>query len=73
MKLLPPQPFTLEGNHRAILLLHGFTRQYKRRQEIKAILNKQGYTCHAPMTGGHGVSPEEILKLWCKILVGRCY
>ncbi len=25
-------------------------------------LEKQGYTCHAPVYRGHGVEPEELLK-----------
>lgn len=66
MKLLPPQPFTLEGDHRAILLLHGFTGSTKDVKKLGQYLNKQGYTCHAPMYRGHGVSPEEILKYGAK-------
>lgn len=66
MKLLAPQPFTLEGDHRAVLLLHGFTGSTKDVKKLGQYLNKQGYTCHAPMYRGHGVSAEEILKYGAK-------
>lgn len=66
MKLLAPQPFTLEGDRRAVLLLHGFTGSTKDVKKLGQYLNKQGYTCHAPMYRGHGVSPEEILKYGAK-------
>lgn len=66
MKLLPPEPFTLEGDNRAILLLHGFTGSTKDVKKLGQFLNNHGYTCHAPMYRGHGVSPEEILKYGAK-------
>ncbi|AMW98938.1 MULTISPECIES: alpha/beta hydrolase [Rummeliibacillus] len=66
MKLLAPQPFTLKGDHRAVLLLHGFTGSTKDVKKLGQFLNKQGYTCHAPMYRGHGVSAEEILKYGAK-------
>ncbi|MBO2537717.1 MULTISPECIES: alpha/beta hydrolase [Rummeliibacillus] len=66
MKLLAPQPFTFEGDHRAVLLLHGFTGSTKDVKKLGQYLNKQGYTCHAPMYRGHGVSAEEILKYGAK-------
>ena len=66
MKLLAPQPFTLEGDRRAVLLLHGFTGSTKDVKKLGQYLNKQGYTCHAPMYRGHGLSAEEILKYGAK-------
>lgn len=66
MKLLAPQSFTLEGDRRAVLLLHGFTGSTKDVKKLGEYLNKRGYTCHAPMYRGHGVSPEEILKYGAK-------
>lgn len=66
MKLLAPQPFTLEGGKRAVLLLHGFTGSTKDVKKLGQFLNKRGYTCHAPMYRGHGVDPEEILNYGAK-------
>ncbi|GEK34587.1 alpha/beta hydrolase [Kurthia sibirica] len=66
MKLLAPKPFTIEGGKRAVLLLHGFTGSTKDVKKLGQFLNKKGYTCHAPMYRGHGVSPEEILRYGAK-------
>ncbi|GEK29991.1 carboxylesterase [Kurthia zopfii] len=66
MKLLAPKPFTIEGGKRAVLLLHGFTGSTKDVKKLGQFLNKRGYTCHAPMYRGHGVSPEEILRYGAK-------
>lgn len=66
MKLLAPKPFTIEGGKRAVLLLHGFTGSTKDVKKLGQYLNKRGYTVHAPMYRGHGVSPEEILRYGTK-------
>lgn len=66
MKLLAPKPFTMEGGKRAVLLLHGFTGSTKDVKKLGQFLNKQGYTVHAPMYRGHGVSAEEILRYGAK-------
>ncbi|MFJ7826385.1 alpha/beta hydrolase [Psychrobacillus sp. NPDC096623] len=61
MKVVAPKAFTLEGGQRAVLLLHGFTGSTKDVKKLGQYLHKRGYTCHAPMYRGHGVTPEELL------------
>ena len=61
MKVVAPKAFTLEGGKRAVLLLHGFTGSTKDVKKLGLYLHKRGYTCHAPMYRGHGVTPEELL------------
>lgn len=62
MKVVAPKAFTLEGGKRAVLLLHGFTGSTKDVKRLGQYLQKRGYTCHAPMYRGHGVTPEELLQ-----------
>ncbi|WP_100405393.1 alpha/beta hydrolase [Bacillus solitudinis] len=61
MKLVEPKPFTFEGGKRAVLLLHGFTGTTADVRMIGRFLQKQGYTCHAPLYKGHGVPPERLV------------
>ncbi|WP_342600978.1 alpha/beta fold hydrolase [Psychrobacillus sp. FSL H8-0483] len=62
MKVVAPKSFTFEGGKRAVLLLHGFTGSTKDVKKLGEYLQKRGYTCHAPMYRGHGVTPEELLE-----------
>lgn len=62
MKVVAPKAFTLEGGKRAVLLLRGFTGSTKDVKKLGQYLQKRGYTCHAPMYRGHGVTPEELLQ-----------
>lgn len=62
MKVVTPKSFTFEGGNRAVLLLHGFTGSTKEVKRLGEYLQKRGYTCHAPMYSGHGVTPEELLE-----------
>nr|AGK06470.1 EstOF4 [Cloning vector EstOF4His220LeuHistag] len=61
MKVVAPKPFTFEGGDRAVLLLHGFTGTTADVRMIGRHLQKEGYTCHAPLYKGHGVPPEELV------------
>ncbi len=61
MKVVTPKPFTFEGGDRAVLLLHGFTGTTADVRMLGRHLQKQGYTCHAPLYKGHGVPPEELV------------
>ncbi|WP_078392174.1 alpha/beta hydrolase [Shouchella patagoniensis] len=61
MKLVAPKPFTFEGGNRAVLLLHGFTGTTADVRMLGRFLQKEGYTCHAPLYRGHGVPPEELV------------
>ncbi|WP_053218692.1 alpha/beta hydrolase [Virgibacillus senegalensis] len=62
MKIKLPEPFTFEGGERAVLLLHGFTGHTADVRMLGRYLQKQGYTCHAPIYRGHGAPPEELIK-----------
>lgn len=62
MKVVAPKSLTFEGGKRAVLLLHGFTGSTKDVKRLGEYLQKRGYTCHAPMYSGHGVTPEELLQ-----------
>ncbi|RKQ35529.1 alpha/beta hydrolase [Oceanobacillus halophilus] len=62
MKIAQPKPFTFEAGPRAVLLLHGFTGHSADVRMLGRYLQKKGYTSHAPIYRGHGVSPEELLE-----------
>ncbi|AXF56253.1 alpha/beta hydrolase [Salicibibacter kimchii] len=63
MKIVPPKPFTFNGeNGRAVLLLHGFTGSTADVRMLGRFLQKNGYTTHAPLFPGHGVPPEQLLE-----------
>ncbi|WP_313890826.1 alpha/beta fold hydrolase [Psychrobacillus sp.] len=62
MKVVAPKSFTFIGGNRAVLLLHGFTGSTKDVKRLGEYLQKRGFTCHAPMYKGHGVTPEELLQ-----------
>lgn len=62
MKIKQPQPFTFEAGKRAVLLLHGFTGHSADVRMLGRYLQKQGYTCHAPIYRGHGAPPEELIQ-----------
>lgn len=61
MKIVTPKPFTFEGGKRAVLLLHGFTGNTADVRMLGRYLEKNGYTCHAPLYKGHGVPPEQLV------------
>lgn len=62
MRIIPPKPFTFKAGKRAVLLLHAFTGNTADVRMLGRYLQKQGYTCHAPLYKGHGVPPEELVK-----------
>ncbi|NEU30134.1 carboxylesterase [bacterium LRH843] len=75
MKVVAPKPFTFEGGKRAVLLLHGFTGTTADVRMLGRYLQKQGYTCHAPLYEGHGVPPEKLVQTgpedwWGKVAEG---
>ncbi|ARK32011.1 alpha/beta hydrolase [Halalkalibacter krulwichiae] len=78
MKVVAPKPFTFEGGKRAVLLLHGFTGTTADVRMLGRYLQKQGYTCHAPLYKGHGVPPEELVHTgpedwWDDVISGYQY
>lgn len=62
MNFSKPQPLTIEGGKKAVLLLHGFTGSTKDVKKLGEFLSKRGYTVHAPIYSGHGVEPEALLE-----------
>jgi carboxylesterase len=54
--------FTYEGNQIGILLIHGFTATTAEVRLLADNLYKQGFTIHAPLLPGHGVTPNELNK-----------
>ncbi len=60
--MIAPKPFTFHRGPRAVLLLHGFTGNSADVRMLGRFLEKEGYTCHAPIYRGHGEAPEELLK-----------
>ncbi|MCY8952449.1 alpha/beta hydrolase [Bacillus cereus] len=62
VKVVKPKPFFLKGGPRAVLLLHSFTSNTRDMKQLGRYLNKNGYTCFAPIYEGHGVSPEQLIK-----------
>lgn len=62
MKVIAPQSFTYEGGNQAVLLLHGFTGSTAGVKGLGNYLQHQGYTTHAPLYKGHGVTPEALIQ-----------
>jgi len=62
LQIKKPEPFTFEAGPRAVLLLHGFTGHSADVRMLGRFLEKKGYTSHAPIYRGHGVSPEELIE-----------
>ena len=78
MKIVQSKPFTFEAGKRAVLLLHGFTGNTADVRMLGRFLEKQGYTCHAPLYKGHGVPPEELVlsgpeDWWNDVITGYNY
>lgn len=62
MKIIASKPFTFQAGKRAALLLHGFTGNTADVRMLGRFLEKNGYTCHAPLYKGHGVPPEHLVE-----------
>jgi len=57
-----PEPFLFETENKefGILLVHGFTGTTAELRPLGTYLHKEGFTVHAPLLKGHGVTPEEM-------------
>lgn len=62
MKIVPPKPFFYKGGEKAVLLLHSFTSNTIDMKKLGKYLQKNNYTCYAPLYSGHGLTPEELLS-----------
>jgi carboxylesterase len=61
MKIVPPKPFYYKGGEKAVLLLHSFTSNTNDMKKLGKYLQKNNYTCYAPLFSGHGLTAEELL------------
>ena len=61
MKIVPPKPFFYKGGERAVLLLHSFTSNTIDMKKLGRYLQKNNYSCYAPLYSGHGLIAEELL------------
>jgi carboxylesterase len=62
MKIVPPKPFFYKGGEKAVLLLHSFTSTTMDVKKMGKYLQKNNYSCYAPLYRGHGLSAEELIR-----------
>lgn len=75
MKIVPPKPFFYKGGEKAVLLLHSFTSNTKDMKKLGKYLQKNNYSCYAPLFKGHGLAAEELITYrpsdwWLDVLNG---
>lgn len=75
MKLVTPKPFFYKGGEKAVLLLHSFTSNTIDMKKLGRYLQKNNYSCYAPLYSGHGLTVEELLTFgpsdwWGDVLDG---
>lgn len=75
MKIVPPKPFFYKGGEKAVLLLHSFTSNAMDMKKLGKYLQKNNYSCYAPLYSGHGLTAEELLTYrpsdwWQDVLSG---
>lgn len=56
----PPQPLFWQGDHRGILLIHGFTGTTAELAHMGKYFHEKGMTVYAPLLTGHGTAPEDM-------------
>lgn len=61
MKIIPHKPFFYTGGEKAVLLLHSFTSNTIDMKKLGKYLQKNNYSCYAPLYSGHGLTAEELL------------
>jgi carboxylesterase len=61
MKIVPPKPFFFKGGEKAVLLLHSFTSNTIDMKKLGKYLQRNDYSCYAPLYSGHGLTAEELL------------
>ncbi|GGP16663.1 alpha/beta hydrolase [Oceanobacillus neutriphilus] len=61
VKVIQPKSFFFKGGERAVLLLHSFTSSTVDVRKLGRFLNKENYTCFAPLYKGHGLSAEQLI------------
>lgn len=61
VRISQPKSFFYKGGSRAVLLLHSFTSNTVDVKKLGSFLNREGYTCFAPLYKGHGHSAEHLI------------
>ncbi|WP_397538219.1 alpha/beta hydrolase [Rummeliibacillus pycnus] len=61
MKIVRPKAFFYKGGEKAVLLLHSFTSNTIDMKKLGKYLQKNNYSCFAPLYSGHGLTAEELL------------
>ncbi|MGE7951368.1 alpha/beta hydrolase [Lysinibacillus xylanilyticus] len=61
LKIVPPKPFFYKGGEKAVLLLHSFTSNTIDMKKLGKYLQRNDYSCYAPLYSGHGLTAEELL------------
>lgn len=61
MKIVPPKPFFYKAGEKAVLLLHSFTSNTIDVKKLGKYLQKNNYSCYAPLFKGHGLPAEELI------------
>lgn len=61
IKIVLPKPFFYKGGEKAVLLLHSFTSNTSDMKKLGKYLQKNNYSCYAPLYSGHGLTAEELL------------
>ncbi len=64
------EPFDLPGGSLGALLIHGFTATTAEVRPLGEILNRSGYTIHAPLLPGHNTHPADLNKVAWQDWVG---
>ncbi|SES43892.1 carboxylesterase [Psychrobacillus sp. OK032] len=62
-RIVKPKPFFLKGGKKAVLLLHSFTSNTRDVRQLGKFINKNGFSCFAPVYDGHGLSPVQLFLL----------
>lgn len=61
VKISEPKAFFYKGGPKAVLLLHSFTSTTVDMKKLGGYLNRENYTCYAPLYKGHGYSAEHLM------------
>ncbi|KAB7672138.1 alpha/beta hydrolase [Bacillus sp. B1-b2] len=61
VRISEPKPFYYKGGSKAVLLLHSFTSNTVDMKKLGSFLNREDYTCYAPLYKGHGYSAEHLI------------
>ncbi|TRZ38494.1 carboxylesterase [Niallia circulans] len=61
VRISEPKSFFYKGGSKAVLLLHSFTSNTVDMKKLGSYLNRENYTCYAPLYKGHGSTAEQLM------------